>query len=216
MKAIRVEQQGGPEELKLLNIAPGGAPGPGQAVVRVVAAGVMERIAKSTHTVRIGILHHLAFQDFPVSIAELRRQWPSLHLTLDLGTTEELLEGLENNRFDIVVASSGYTSMADYRMSSNVSEDHLRKETLRWVQSERSQLDPKADPLPLVTFGPLCRFRPIAFDVLQKASRTWEVVYSGSSLTTIQSALQADLGYAVLPTYSIPGLSPEADARIPA
>ena len=93
--------------------------------------------------------------------------------------------------------------MADYRMSSNVSEDHLQKETLRWVQSERSQLDPQADPLPLVTFGPLCRFRPIAFDVLQKASRTWEVVYSGSSLTTIQSALQADLGYAVLPTYSI-------------
>jgi NADPH:quinone reductase-like Zn-dependent oxidoreductase len=40
MKAIRVEQQGGPEELKLLNIAPVGAPGPGQAVVRVVAAGV--------------------------------------------------------------------------------------------------------------------------------------------------------------------------------
>ena len=164
---------------------------------------LMERIANSTHTVRIGILHHLAFQDFPVSIAEFRRQWPSLHLTLDLGTTEELLEGLENNRFDIVVASSGYTSMADYRMSSNVSEDHLQKETLKWVQSERSQLDPQVDPLPLVTFGPLCRFRPIAFDVLQKASRTWEVVYSGSSLNALQSAIQADLGYAVLPTYSI-------------
>jgi hypothetical protein len=103
---------------------------------------LMERIAKSTHTVRIGILHHLAFQDFPVSMAEFRRQWPSLHLTLDLGTMEELLEGIENNRFDIVVASSGYTSMADYRMSSNVSEDHLQKETLKWVQSERSQLDP--------------------------------------------------------------------------
>jgi DNA-binding transcriptional LysR family regulator len=88
---------------------------------------LMERIAKSTHTVRIGILHHLAFQDFPVSIAEFRRQWPSLHLTLDLGTTAELLEGIENNRFDIVVASSGYTSMADYRISSNVSEDHLQK-----------------------------------------------------------------------------------------
>jgi NADPH2:quinone reductase len=40
MKAIRVEKQGGPEELQLLDIAPVGAPGPGQAVVRVVAAGV--------------------------------------------------------------------------------------------------------------------------------------------------------------------------------
>ena len=40
MKAIRVEKQGEPEVLKLLDIAPLEAPGPGQAVVRVVAAGV--------------------------------------------------------------------------------------------------------------------------------------------------------------------------------
>ena len=40
MKAIRVEKQGGPEVLRLLDIAPIEAPGPGQAVVRIVAAGV--------------------------------------------------------------------------------------------------------------------------------------------------------------------------------
>ncbi len=40
MKAIRVEKQGGPEVLELLDVAPLEAPGPGQAVVRVVAAGV--------------------------------------------------------------------------------------------------------------------------------------------------------------------------------
>jgi NADPH:quinone reductase len=40
MKSIRVEKQGGPEVLKLVNIAPIETPGPGQAVVRIVAAGV--------------------------------------------------------------------------------------------------------------------------------------------------------------------------------
>jgi NADPH:quinone reductase len=40
MNAIRVEKQGGPEVLKLVDVAPVGAAGPGQAVVRVVAAGV--------------------------------------------------------------------------------------------------------------------------------------------------------------------------------
>ena len=40
MKAIRVEEIGGPEVLKLDDIAPIEEPGPGQAVVRVVAAGV--------------------------------------------------------------------------------------------------------------------------------------------------------------------------------
>ena len=40
MKAVRVEKQGGPEVLKLLDVAPLEAPGPGQAVVRIAAAGV--------------------------------------------------------------------------------------------------------------------------------------------------------------------------------
>ena len=40
MKAIRVEKQGGPEALKLVEVAPIEAPGPGQAVVRIVTAGV--------------------------------------------------------------------------------------------------------------------------------------------------------------------------------
>lgn len=40
MKAIRVEQAGGPEVLKLQNIAPVEEPGPGQAVVKIAAAGV--------------------------------------------------------------------------------------------------------------------------------------------------------------------------------
>jgi NADPH:quinone reductase len=40
MKAIQVETQGGPEVLQLVDIAPVEAPGPGQAVVRLAAAGV--------------------------------------------------------------------------------------------------------------------------------------------------------------------------------
>jgi NADPH:quinone reductase len=40
MKSIRVEKQGGPEVLKLLDIEAIEPPGPGQAVVRIVAAGV--------------------------------------------------------------------------------------------------------------------------------------------------------------------------------
>jgi NADPH:quinone reductase-like Zn-dependent oxidoreductase len=37
MKAIRVEKQGGPDVLKFVEVAPIEAPGPGQAVVRIVA-----------------------------------------------------------------------------------------------------------------------------------------------------------------------------------
>jgi NADPH2:quinone reductase len=40
MKSIRVEKHGGPEVLKLVDVAAIEAPGPGQAVVRIVVAGV--------------------------------------------------------------------------------------------------------------------------------------------------------------------------------
>jgi NADPH:quinone reductase len=40
MKAIRVEKTGGPEVLKLVDIPPFPPPGPGKAVVRLIAAGV--------------------------------------------------------------------------------------------------------------------------------------------------------------------------------
>jgi len=40
MKSIRVEKHGGPEVLKFLDVAAIGAPGPGQAVLRIVAAGL--------------------------------------------------------------------------------------------------------------------------------------------------------------------------------
>jgi DNA-binding transcriptional LysR family regulator len=168
---------------------------------------LIQRLAKASHTVRIGLLYHLGFQDFPFAMSDFKRQWPSLNVILEMGATEELLGGVENNRLDVVIAAAGYTSMDDYKISSNVSEFHLRTENLTWVQSESSKLDPHADPLPLVTFGPLCRFRPIAFQVLQEASRSWEVVYSGTTLASLQSAVQADLGYSFLPAYSIgPGV----------
>ena len=54
--------------------------------------------------------------------------------------------------------------------------------------------DPSKDPLPLVMFGAKCRFRPIALEALQKAGRTWEIVYVGGSLNSAQTAVEADLG----------------------
>src|SRR5258708_13286635 len=67
-----------------------------------------------------------------------------------------------------------------------------------WVQAENSKIDPSQDPLPLVMFGAKCRFRPIALEALQTAGRTWEIVYVGGSLNSVQTAGEADLGLSVL------------------
>jgi len=72
-----------------------------------------------------------------------------------------------------------------------------------WVHAEKSKIDPSKDPLPLVMFGAKCRFRPIALEALQKAGRTWEIMYVGGSLDSVQTAVEAGLGLSVLSPLSL-------------
>jgi DNA-binding transcriptional LysR family regulator len=93
--------------------------------------------------------------------------------------------------------------MSQYKSAPRFHEQHLQKEKLIWVQAEDSKIDPKKDPVPLVMFGPKCRFRPLCLDALRKAGRTWEIVYDGGSIQAIQSAVEADLGLSVVTSISL-------------
>jgi len=117
------------------------------------------------------------------------------------------LKSLDEDRFDLIIAGAGYTGMAQYKSAPRFHEQHLQKEKLIWVHAKNSKIDPKKEPLPLVMFGPQCRFRPLCLDSLQKAGRTWEIVYDGGSIHAIQSAVEADLGLSVLTAISLkPGI----------
>src|SRR5258707_8529350 len=93
--------------------------------------------------------------------------------------------------------------MGEYKLAPSIEETHLQKEKLLWVHAETSRIDPSKDPLPLVMFGAKCRFRPIALEALQKAGRTWEIVYVGGSLNSVQTAVESDLGLSVLSPLSL-------------
>src|SRR5260221_60496 len=123
---------------------------------------MIQRVAKPPEIdiLRLGIVQHFGYHFLPVWLSEFKREWPNVRLVTDMGMTTDLLKGLEEERFDLVIAQAGYTAMAEYKMASMLQEQHLQKETLIWVQAEKSKVDPRKDPLPLVTFGPLCRFRP--------------------------------------------------------
>src|SRR6476620_11585589 len=72
-----------------------------------------------------------------------------------------------------------------------------------WVTAQNSNIAPTIDPLPLVMFGSKCRFRPIALEGLQKAGRTYEIVFVGGNLNSIQIAVEADLGISVVSPLSL-------------
>ena len=166
---------------------------------------MIQRIAKPAEidTLRLGIVEHFGYHLLPRWLSEFRREWPNVRLVTDMGMTADLLKGLEEERFDLVIASAGYTAMAQYKMASTVREQHLQKETPVWVQAEKSKIDPRRDPLPLVMFGSLCRFRPIGLEALRKAGRSWEIVFDGASLPSVQTAVAADLGLSILSPISL-------------
>src|SRR5882672_9730100 len=166
---------------------------------------MVERVAKPKKDValRLGIVDHFGPQLLPMWLAEFRETFPNVKILSDIGVTHELLKDLEADKFDIVIASAGYTAMGEYKLAASIQETLLQKETMLWVQAENSKIDPKGDPLPLVMFGPKCRFRPIALEALQKAGRTYEIVFVGGNLESIQTGVEADLGLSVLSPLSL-------------
>jgi len=170
---------------------------------------MIQRITKPAgiDVIRLGIVQHFGVHFLPVWLSELKREWPNVRLVTDMGVTADVLRGLEEERFDLVIASAGYTAMAEHRIASMLQEQHLQRETRIWVQAEKSKIDPRKDPLPLVMFGPHCRFRFIGLEALQKAGRSWDIVYDGGSLQSVQSAVKADLGLSILSPLSLaPGI----------
>jgi len=166
---------------------------------------MVERVTKPKKdgALRLGVVDHFGPQLLPMWLAEFRESFPSVKIVSDIGVTHELLKDLEDDKFDLVIASAGYTAMGEYKLAPSIQETHLQKEAMIWVQSESSKIDPSKDPLPLVMFGPKCRFRPIALEALQKAGRTWEIVYVGGSLNSVQTGVEADLGLSVLSPLSL-------------
>jgi len=158
---------------------------------------------KKNGALRLGVVDHFGPQLLPMWLAEFRETFPNVKIVSDIGLTHDLLKDLEDDKFDLVIASAGYTAMGEYKLAPSIQETHLQKERMIWVQAENSKIDPSKDPLPLVMFGPKCRFRPIALEALQKAGRSWEMVYVGGSLNSVQTAVEADLGLSVLSPLSL-------------
>ncbi|HEY3855349.1 MAG TPA: LysR family transcriptional regulator [Verrucomicrobiae bacterium] len=164
-----------------------------------------ERVAtpKSTGAVRIGVLDHFGPELLPVWLANFKSSFPEIKVESDVGATQDLLVDLEEDKFDLVIASSGYTAMSEYKIASAIQETHLQKEQMLWVQAANSKIDLKKDPLPLALFSTKCRFRPMALAALQKAGRAYDIVFVGGSLNSIHTAVRADLGLSVLTPLSL-------------
>ena len=151
---------------------------------------------------RLGVLHQFGQQRLPELLAEFRKAHPKVLLEVEVGMTAELLALMDEGRYDMVIGAAGIAAPGKY-----AEEPLLAKEPVAWVRSAKSAIDLRVDPLPLVFFPAPCGFRRAALETLEKEGRSWQVVYSSASLSSIQAAVQADLGIGVLGRSSmLPGM----------
>lgn len=165
---------------------------------------MVDRIRGTAETgrIRLGVMQQFGQQFLPVLLAEFKRSHPKVSLGVEVGMTSELLAGMEDDRYDLVLGAAGVAPAGKFD-----EEPVLLREKVVWAQCSGSAIDPRLNPLPLVLFPAPCGYRRAALAALEKSGRTWEVVYSSASLPSIQAAVQADLGVTVLGKSSVlPGM----------
>ncbi|WP_240702211.1 LysR substrate-binding domain-containing protein [Trinickia terrae] len=74
---------------------------------------------------------------------------------------------------------------------------------LNWVGGLAAEVGRDDPVLPIVAFGGTCPWQEKLFAALRLAGIPWRVVCTSTSLSAIQAAVEAELGIAVLPEWTI-------------
>ncbi|MBB4199622.1 DNA-binding transcriptional LysR family regulator [Rhodoblastus sphagnicola] len=140
-----------------------------------------------TGSVRLGILEDFATQVLPIALRRFTDAYPATRLDVRSTLTAELLRELEDGHLDLVVAR---------RQEGSTAGDVLWREPLLWVGARNRRFS--SDPLPLVMFPAGCAYRPEVLKRMRASTRSWEIVYTSTSLSGVQAAVAAGVGISVL------------------
>ena len=131
-------------------------------------------------------------------ISRFRKAHPEITLGVEVGMSANLLRGMEESRFDVVLAAEGRVTNPFSVSDGIIQEAVVRREPMKWVRAMDSRIDLTQNPLPLVVFPPPCGHRQRMIELLEHRGRTWRAGYSSASLPAIQAAIEADCGISVL------------------
>lgn len=144
---------------------------------------------KASGNLRVGLIDYFLPELLPTILSKFRKQYPNIHLEVHTGFGINLIPMFEQGELDLVVAGTDA-----YQGPSRV----LTREPLVWVVGTETEVS-SDETVHLVLLPSPCNFRRIATEGLEKANRHWEVLFTGTSISHIQAAVQAGMGLSVLP-----------------
>ena len=142
-----------------------------------------------TAVFRLGLAEDFAARLVTPTLAAFLRAHPKMKLEVTSGLSRELQKGFETGEFDLV--------MIKQKRGETLGTMHW-PEPLSWLESADYPVS-DVDPLPLVAFPPNGLYRSDMMEALDRIGRPWHVVFTSSSLASVQSAIAEGLGVSLLP-----------------
>jgi DNA-binding transcriptional LysR family regulator len=139
--------------------------------------------------VRVGITEDMAVDGTAQVIGRFCRHYPLVSVSIRMEQSTNLARWLGEGEIDAAFIQL----RADKAMSSDLV---LKRDKLMWVGVDKDMA--YTNPLPLVTFGPDCFYRPLMIGALKTAGRASRIVVQAPSTQAVKVAILAGLGVGVL------------------
>ena len=152
-------------------------------------AAVLLADPAGTATIRIGVPDDIVTAAMSRRFAHFAQRHREIRLDVTTGLSRDLLKRFRAGEFDIAIVKAAVAD-SDARASF--------PEPIGWFEAA-GQLDTWPDPIPLVTFPPGGLYRDLMIARIERAQRRWYIAFTGNSLGSVLSAIEAGLGVSVLP-----------------
>lgn len=157
----------------------------------------LRRIARPpvTGRARLGVTEYFVPNEVPRILARFAAAHPGVQLDVRMGLSRDLRVELDAGRLDAAIV----------RLDANSKADPIWKEPQHWVAAEGLEIGKGA--VPLVVLPPGCVLREFAMEAFKRQKREWRLAYTGSSMTSVQAAVLAGLGVAIVSDSTVvPGM----------
>ena len=146
--------------------------------------------------ISLGITEYFVPTELPRILARFAAAYPGVRLEVRMGISRELRDQLAAGALDAAVL----------RLAPRERAKAIWSEPLVWAAREGEQPAP-GEAVPLVLLPAPCWLREHALHSMKRLKRPWRLAFTGSSMASIQAAVNAGLGISILPRSSVlPGM----------
>jgi len=148
-----------------------------------------------TGTVHMGSNDEFQPGEIAALVRRYRSRHPGVRLHLRVGLSSVISTAMRAGELDLAV-------MQIFPEDQLPNDIVVNRSALQWTMTPDLEI-PSSDPVPLITFGRNCFYRPIAEAALERAGIGYYVAFECESSHAVAEAISAGLGICLLDTHNV-------------